>query len=605
LSNLPVVFVIGETGSTKTSTLVNCGLDRSCWPAMSIRTTPWLPRAWPTSGSRGAWCLWKPAANCFQSRNAGRACCSICDPAGRRRVPRCCASMPRPLRGRVRRRPHAAARTLQARLGEVSQRFGISFPVYVLFTRMNRVASSRTSSAISATRKPARFLGATLPMAQPGATRHLCEEQTRRLSAAFDGLFYSLADRRIVFLPRENDPQKSHGLRVSARIPQASQRPGAFLVDVCRPSQLRASPFCAGSISPGCGGGGARYAGGGPRASAQRSPFEAAGGATGIFRTGFPAPAAGAPPAQTGVPSGPGGRKVPQWVFLSHLFSDIVLRDENALGASAAAPRPARSNRVLLISAAALCLVFTIGSRFRFWQPRARKPGAGCRPCDSSRGSQRLEPAHSRSSAKARQLAESPGAAHGYEEQGAPLRCAGFCTAAALCTPRRGASTTRAPPVALSPDPRAMLASLQLVALPPAPADNYGTTYDTLKAYLITTSEWKRSTNWLSPVLVSRWSAGRTVDNLLPAGAQAVRFLQRGSAPGQSLQARRTTPRPSTRAPAPLEVFRHRAITSSCLSDASRRAKKVNFQRAVSRLGRVVVNNRDVLARSPSRLWRP
>jgi type VI secretion system protein ImpL len=218
-----------------------------------------------------------------------------------------------------------------------------------------------------------QVLGATLPMAQPGAAGIYAEVETRRLSAAFDGLFYALADRRIVFLPRENDPQK---------VPTAYEFPREFrklrnglvqfLVDVCRPSQLRASPFLRGF-----------YFSGvrpvvvhdtpveAPRPSAQRSPFEAAGGATGIFRTGFPAPAAGAPLAQTGVPSGPGGRKVPQWIFLGHLFSDLILRDENALGASGSSTKTSMLHRVLLVSAAALCLLFAIGFTVSFFGNRA------------------------------------------------------------------------------------------------------------------------------------------------------------------------------------------------------------------------------------------
>ena len=37
------------------------------------------------------------------------------------------------------------------------------------------------------------------------------EEETRRLVGAFDSLFYSLADKRLHFLPRESDPQKIPG----------------------------------------------------------------------------------------------------------------------------------------------------------------------------------------------------------------------------------------------------------------------------------------------------------------------------------------------------------------------------------------------------------
>ncbi len=47
----------------------------------------------------------------------------------------------------------------------------------------------------------------------------------------------------------------------------------------------------------------------------------------------------------------------------------------------------------------------------------------------------------------------------------------------------------------------------------PAPSDDYQTSYDTLKSYLITTSNHDKSTSsYLTPVLMSRWLAGRTLD---------------------------------------------------------------------------------------------
>ena len=135
-------------------------------------------------------------------------------------------------------------------------------------------------------------------------------------------------------LPRENDPQKVPG---AYEFPREFRKLRStlvqFLVDVCRPSQLRASPFLRGFY----------FSGVRPvmvqdtavaeaqRPATQRSPFEAAGSATGIFRAGIPT----APPPMAAAPLGGGGaRKVPQWVFLSHLFNDVILRDYAALGAS-------------------------------------------------------------------------------------------------------------------------------------------------------------------------------------------------------------------------------------------------------------------------------
>jgi len=94
-----------------------------------------------------------------------------------------------------------------------------------------------------------------------------------------------------------------------------------------------------------------------------------------------------------------------------------------------------------------------------------------------------------------------------YEEQGAPLGLRWFLYSGSGPVPRCAPPLLRAiPPVAFAQTQGAMLASLQLVALRPLPRTNYGTTYDTLKAYLITTSEWKRSTNGF---LRFWWHVGR------------------------------------------------------------------------------------------------
>jgi type VI secretion system protein ImpL len=600
LSNLPVVFVIGEPGSTKTSTLLNSGLDPELLAgnvyqdnvvAPTRAANFWFARGMVFVEAGGTLLSdpkrWARLLHHLQpGRKAPRAALLCFDAETFTRAGSADALT-------------AAARTLQARLGEVSQRFGISFPVYVLFTKMNRVAFFEDFVRNLSNQEAGQVLGATLPMAQPGAAGIYAEVETRRLSAAFDGLFYALADRRIVFLPRENDPQKVSG---AYEFPREFRklRNGLvqFLVDVCRPSQLRASPFLRGF-----------YFSGvrpvvvhdtpveAPRPSAQRSPFEAAGGATGIFRTGFPAPAAGAPLAQAGVPSGPGGRKVPQWVFLGHLFSDLILRDENALGASGSSTRTSMLRRVLLISAAALCLVFAIGLTVSFFGNRALEnqvlDAARAIPPGEASGLNLPTP---EALQKLDNLREALVQLTQYEEQGAPFRLRWFLySGSALYPEARRLYYSRFHQLLFAQTQGAMLASLQLVALPPAPTDDYGATYDTLKAYIMTTSEWKRSTNWLSPVLVARWSAGRLVDNLLPLARKQFDFYSEDLARGNPFSEQNDAAA-IDRARLHLSKFSGtEQIYQFMLADASRRAKKINFNEQFPGSAEVVVNNRDVL----------
>jgi type VI secretion system protein ImpL len=333
-----------------------------------------------------------------------------------------------------------------------------------------------------------------------------------------------------------------------------------------------------------------------PRASAQRSPFEAAGGATGIFKAGAPAPVAGAPVAQTGVPSGPGGRKVPQWVFLGHLFSDIILRDESALGASGSSTKTNMLRRVLLVSAAALCLMFALGSTFSFFGNRALESqvldAARAIPPEEASG---LNLPTAESLQKLDNLREALVRLTEYKERGAPLGLRWFLYSGDAMYPEaRRLYYTRFHQLLFAQTQGAMLASLQLVALPPAPTDDYGATYDTLKAYLITTSEWKRSSNWLSPVLVARWSAGRLVDNLLPLARKQFDFYSEDLARGNPFSEQNDAAA-IDRARLHLSKFSGtEQIYQFMLSDASRRAKKINFNEQFPGSAEVVVNNRDV-----------
>ena len=78
---------------------------------------------------------------------------------------------------------------------------------------------------------------------------------------------------------------------------------------------------------------------------------------------------------------------------------------------------------------------------------------------------------------------------------------------------------------------------LRRFPLRPDPTISIGPAYDTLKAYLITTSNHDKSTvAFLSPVLLKAWAAGRDIDQARMELAQkAVRFLQRAVARRESL----------------------------------------------------------------------
>jgi type VI secretion system protein ImpL len=140
----------------------------------------------------------------------------------------------------------AGARGLHARLSEISQALGINLPVYVLFTRTDRLPFFNEYVRNLSNEEATQVLGATLPMAERSSGVY-AEQQGQRLSAAFNDLYYSLCDKRPEFLAREHDGEKLPGIYEFPR--EFRKLRGAmvqFLVDLARPSQLTTGPFLRG-----------------------------------------------------------------------------------------------------------------------------------------------------------------------------------------------------------------------------------------------------------------------------------------------------------------------------------------------------------------------
>ena len=69
-----------------------------------------------------------------------------------------------------------------------------------------------------------------------------------------------------------------------------------------------------------------------------------------------------------------GGRKVPQWLFLGHLFNEVILADSAARATSGASVKTSLLKRSLLATAAGLCLLYSIhAADVVLRKPHARK----------------------------------------------------------------------------------------------------------------------------------------------------------------------------------------------------------------------------------------
>ena len=140
-----------------------------------------------------------------------------------------------------------AARELRARLTELAQRFGVRLPVYVLFTRADRIPYFGEFAHQLSRDEAHEVLGATLRW--PGRTTAglYADREFQRLNAAFDRLLAALAAKRLDLLARETETERQAGgyefpRELRKTVPSTIQ----FLVDLCRPSQLDVSPVLRG-----------------------------------------------------------------------------------------------------------------------------------------------------------------------------------------------------------------------------------------------------------------------------------------------------------------------------------------------------------------------
>ncbi|HKX00304.1 MAG TPA: ImcF-related family protein [Bryobacteraceae bacterium] len=522
LSNLPAIFLIGAGGTAKTSTMIHSGLDPELIAGQVFQETTVVP----TQSAN----LWFARRAIFVEAG-GKL---MADAAGWQRLVRrlrpgklgavvgkgqqapraalvCfdCEAFTRP--GASEAVP-AAARNLHAKLAEVSQILGIHLPLYVIFTRTDRLPFFNEYVRNLSNEEAAEVLGATLPMADGGSGVY-AEQQAQRLSAAFNDLYYSLCDKRPDFLAREHDAAQLPGIY---EFPREFRKLRAslvqFLVDLARPSQLTTGPFLRGfyfsgvrpifidEVTPAQ-----------PAPSQQQQGFESSREATGFFRMGQ-AVQQQAPPVAAPVRS---PRKVPQWCFLGRLFTDVLLADRVAMGASGSSTQANTLRRVLLACGAGLCLIFAIGMLVSYFNNRALESQVleAARGIASSESSG-LNLASLDALRKLETLRQSFETLTRYEREGAPLGLRwGLYSGSSLYPEVRRIYFSRFHQLLFGQTQASLVGTLQRLPLVPSPSDEYGATYETLKAYLITTSNHDKSTRmFLGPVLANRWSAGRNVD---------------------------------------------------------------------------------------------
>jgi len=521
LAQLPVFFLLGEIGSAKTSIFVHSGVEPDLLSGQVyqdnaiISTRPvnfWLAQrsvfveaGGKLIGDASRWATLLKRVN-PKERNPFRR-----KPPSPRAAIVC-------VDGELFLQPNAeeslalTARNLRTRLGEISQSLGIRLPVYVLFSKLDRLGHFADFAGNLTDDEVTQVLGVTLPLRgdrEQGGV--YAEEESRRLTAAFDGLFRALCDKRLPFLAREHDPNKLPAVyefpREFRKLRNAAVR---FLVDLGRPSQLRANPFLRGFY----------FSGVRPVVVKETAPVArtspAAAAAFKRAATGFFGSAAAMFSDDPIAESSARSRRVPQWLFLGHLFSDVILRDRAALGASGQSIRTEMMRRVSAGAVAGLFVLWSIGMTVSFFRNRAleQRVSEAVRGIGHESGGAAQELPSRDSLERLDNLRDTVQLLSQYEREGAPwsLRW-GLYVGHDLYPSARRLYFASFHQLLFGQTQIALLDWLRRLPDRPGPNDAYKPTYDDLKGYLITTSHHEKSTrDFLSPLLMDKWAAGRQVD---------------------------------------------------------------------------------------------
>ncbi len=531
IGELPAIFLIGEQGTAKTTTMVHSGVEPELLSGQVYHDKDLIPTR--------SLNLWYAQGTIF-AEAAGR---SVAEPGTWAKIAK--RLQPGRLRSAVASGPQApraalivletetfiragatdylaaTARTLRSRLGEVSQALGINLPVYVLLTKMDRVPFFADFVRNLTNEEAGQVLGVTVPLATVAREGVYAEQETSRLTALFEQLFRSLCGARPMILSREHEAAKLPGAYEFPReFRKVRNNLVQFLVDLCRPSQLTVGPFLRGFYFSGVRPVIINEAA--PPAVAQVSQSrgrEAAMEATGMFR---PDLGGAATAAQAAAPRVAGTKKVPQWVFLSHLFHHVLLADNTAKGASGASTKTSLMRRILLATAAGLCLLYAVFlfisySKNHALETSAREAALGIQTVQANG----IQVASLDSLQKLEQLRQSLATLTQYHREGPPVSYRwGLYVGDDLYPEVRR--------LYFDGFKRAMFGQTQnnlvqiMSSLPATPGPEFAPTYDTLKSYLMTTSHHEKTTReYLSPVLLDRWSAGKDI------GANSMQLAQK------------------------------------------------------------------------------
>ncbi len=412
----------------------------------------------------------------------------------------------------------SAAALLRDRLTEMAMGLGVELPVYVVFTKADRLPYFAEFAAVLDEDEVRGVFGVTLPLDLGGEVAAYGERQMGRLRKSLDRLYRSLGRARIVLLAREPDPTTRLGAYEFPReLDKSRDLIAQFLVDLCRPSQASVNPRLRGFYLTGARvvekliqGKSAPMT----RAEESSGPVDA----THVFSPEeVMAEQAGA--AVEGVTV----QQVPEWVFTSRLLRETVGGDVMAEALTGSGLLVHVGRRVLLGAAVAALLLVGIGTTVSFRRNVALQAGAA----PSIRAVRALPEAPS-GPLQIDQLAALDSLRRVIEPlsrlevDGAPMSYRwGLYRGSRVREVGLSVYFDRFQRYLLADARTALVDHLDGLGRSDGPSGDRGEGYDALKAYLIMAGQSARSTpEFLAPQLYDHWP-GRV--DLSPNGEELVR----------------------------------------------------------------------------------
>jgi type VI secretion system protein ImpL len=518
LNRLPMLLWMGPPGSTKTTTIVNSGLEPELLAGAVERGGAMIPTEplalWYAQGTvvleagspaveeQSAWSRLlkhvRPAriAAVFARGAQAPRMAVVCFPCDEFFKPGGAESVV------------ATARQLRARLGELARTLGTRVPVYVLFTKADRLAYFSDFVRTMTPAEAQEVLGATLPLIDPVAPGLHADAEGRRLHEAFRQILHSLALRRADVLARDGNEAARHGAYEFPReLRKVSDLAIQFMVELGKPSQLHESPFLRGFYFTGMRT--VLAADAAPQSAPEERAPQLALGATTVFdpRKVMQSAAAGA--------SARGSREVTEAMFVRRIFRDVVLRDHAAMKVTAGGTRVNHLRRGLVAAAAVACLLLNVAFTVSYRNNRrllrdvlAASTGAGAIPREV------VDFAPVEDLTRLEALREQAARLSDFDRGEGPLRYHWGLYAGDRIHPGvRTLYFDRFSDLLWGRTRSELLSTLEGLPDAPTGADEYGDSYDVLKAYLVTTSHPEHSTgSFLAPVLTRLWTQRQEAD---------------------------------------------------------------------------------------------